>query len=187
MSKTPFLARLSGGTTVTTSVRRNVAHLSPAERQHFVDVIRQADLLAYADGVSYWDKQDQIHQGTHNHNGPSLVPWHRELCNRFEKLLQQVDPTSLCTTGTGRRTRARRTTGKVGRSTFSRAGCSAPRAGSWMGRWPPFTTEAPPRAAGKRPETPLHLRRPSSAIWSRERRDFLRHVGHPGGGRPSSS
>lgn len=75
-----------------TPVRRNVAHLSAAERDAFVAAIRQADLLAYADGVSYWDKQDQIHQGTHNHNGPSFVPWHRELCNRFEKLLQQVDP-----------------------------------------------------------------------------------------------
>ena len=75
-----------------TPVRRNVAHLSASERDAFVAAIRQADLLAYADGVSYWDKQDQIHQGTHNHGGPSFVPWHRELCNRFEKLLQQVDP-----------------------------------------------------------------------------------------------
>ncbi len=73
-------------------VRRNIAHLTPAERQAFVDAVRQIDLLAYADGVSYWDKQDQIHQGTHNHGGPSFIPWHRELCNRFEKLLQQVDP-----------------------------------------------------------------------------------------------
>jgi hypothetical protein len=75
-----------------TPVRRNVAHLSAAERDAFVNAVRQVDLLTYADGVSYWDKQDQIHQGTHNHNGPSFVPWHRELCNRFEKLLQQVDP-----------------------------------------------------------------------------------------------
>lgn len=73
-------------------VRRNLAHLTQAEREHFVDVIRQVDLLAYADGVSYWDKQDQIHQATHNHGGNSFLPWHRELCNRFEKLLQQVDP-----------------------------------------------------------------------------------------------
>ena len=46
-----------------TPVRRNVAHLSAAERDAFVAAIRQPDLLAYADGVSYWDKQDQIHQG----------------------------------------------------------------------------------------------------------------------------
>ena len=73
-------------------IRRNIAHLTPAEREQFVDAIRQIDLLAYPDGVSYWDKQDQIHQGTHNHGGNSFIPWHRELCNRFEKLLQQVDP-----------------------------------------------------------------------------------------------
>lgn len=75
-----------------TPVRRNIAHLTPAEREHFVDVIRQVDGLMYSDGVSYWDKQDQIHQATHNHGGNSFIPWHRELCNRFEKLLQQVDP-----------------------------------------------------------------------------------------------
>lgn len=72
--------------------RRNVAHLSATERDAFVAAVRQVDLLSYSDGVSYWDKQDQIHQGTHNHDGPSFIPWHRELCNRFEKLLQQVDP-----------------------------------------------------------------------------------------------
>ncbi|MGH9189943.1 MAG: tyrosinase family protein [Acidimicrobiales bacterium] len=72
--------------------RRNIAHLSPQERQAFVDAVLGIDLLAYADGVSYWDKQDQIHQSTHNHNGNSFLPWHRELVNRFEALLQQVDP-----------------------------------------------------------------------------------------------
>jgi Common central domain of tyrosinase/von Willebrand factor type A domain len=74
------------------AIRRNVAHLSAADRDAFVAAVRQVDLLSYSDGVSYWDKQDQIHQGTHNHGGPSFIPWHRELCNRFEKLLQQVNP-----------------------------------------------------------------------------------------------
>ncbi|MEV0340275.1 tyrosinase family protein [Nocardia sp. NPDC050713] len=73
-------------------VRRNLAHLTAAEREHFADVVRQIDLRTYSDGVSYWDKQDQIHQSTHNHGGNSFIPWHRELCNRFERLLQQVDP-----------------------------------------------------------------------------------------------
>ena len=73
-------------------VRRNIAHLTPAEIEHFVDVVRQVDNLYYPDGVSYWDKQDQIHQHTHNHGGNSFIPWHRELVNRFESLLQQVDP-----------------------------------------------------------------------------------------------
>jgi hypothetical protein len=73
-------------------IRRNFAHLTSAERQAFANAVRQIDLLAYSDGVSYWDKQDQIHQATHNHGGNSFIPWHRELCNRFEKLLQQADP-----------------------------------------------------------------------------------------------
>jgi hypothetical protein len=73
-------------------MRRNIAHLTGPERTAFVNAVRQIDLLAFVDGVSYWDKQDQIHQSTHNHGGNSFIPWHRELCNRFEKLLQQADP-----------------------------------------------------------------------------------------------
>lgn len=43
-------------------------------------------------GVSQWFKQDEIHQATHVHGGPEFLPWHRELCNRFEQLIQSVDP-----------------------------------------------------------------------------------------------
>ncbi len=73
-------------------VRRNFAHLSSAERQAYVDAVLRADLHSFADGVSYWDKQDQIHQSTHNHGGNSFLPWHRELVNRYEALLQQSNP-----------------------------------------------------------------------------------------------
>jgi hypothetical protein len=45
-----------------------------------------------AGGVSYWFKQDEIHQATHVHGGPEFLPWHRELLNRFETMLRQVDP-----------------------------------------------------------------------------------------------
>ena len=72
--------------------RRNFAHLSAPEQAAYVSAVRQLDLHTYVDGVSWWDKQDQIHQGTHNHGGPSFIPWHRELCNRYEKLLQAIDP-----------------------------------------------------------------------------------------------
>lgn len=73
-------------------MRRNFAHLSDAERQAYVNAVRSIDQRFFSDNVSYWDKQDQIHQVTHNHNGPSFIPWHRELCNRYERLLQQVNP-----------------------------------------------------------------------------------------------
>ena len=73
-------------------VRRNFAHLSAAEQQAYINAVLAADAHTYADGVSFWDKQDQIHQGTHNHGGNSFIPWHRELCNRYEALLQQFDP-----------------------------------------------------------------------------------------------
>ncbi|MGH3449545.1 MAG: tyrosinase family protein, partial [Haloechinothrix sp.] len=73
-------------------VRRNFAHLTDAEREAYIAAVKQADLHAFADGVSYWDKQDQIHQSTHNHGGNSFLPWHRELVNRYEALLQQSDP-----------------------------------------------------------------------------------------------
>lgn len=43
-------------------------------------------------GVSYWFKQDEIHAGTHVHFCPAFLPWHRELVNRFEALIRQVDP-----------------------------------------------------------------------------------------------
>lgn len=74
-------------------VRRNVAKIDQAERDKLRDAILALDGMLYPDGVSFWDKQDQIHQATHVHGGPAFVPWHRELCNRFEALLRQVDPT----------------------------------------------------------------------------------------------
>lgn len=74
-------------------VRRNVAKISQAERDKLRDAIVGLDGLSYPDGVSFWDKQDAIHQATHVHGGPAFVPWHREMCNRFEALLRQVDPT----------------------------------------------------------------------------------------------
>lgn len=74
-------------------MRQNIATVSDAEQKRFVDAVNKIDTeKLYPDGVSYWDKQDQIHQVTHVHGGPAFVPWHRELCNRFEKLLREVDP-----------------------------------------------------------------------------------------------
>lgn len=46
----------------------------------------------FAGGVSFWFKQDEIHQATHVHGGPAFLTWHRELCNRFERLLITAEP-----------------------------------------------------------------------------------------------
>lgn len=74
-------------------IRRNVATITQKERERLRDAIVQLDTsYTYPDGVSYWDKQDEIHQATHVHGGPAFLPWHRELCNRFEALLREVDP-----------------------------------------------------------------------------------------------
>ena len=43
-------------------------------------------------GVSWWFKQDEIHQATHVHGGPEFLPWHREIVNRMEALLRQINP-----------------------------------------------------------------------------------------------
>jgi len=43
-------------------------------------------------GVSWWFKQDEIHQATHVHDGPEFLPWHREIVNRLEEMLRQINP-----------------------------------------------------------------------------------------------
>lgn len=74
-------------------IRRDIAKVSPEERQRFRDALLQLDLAAlYPGGPSKWDIQDAIHQATHVHNGPAFLPWHRELCNRLEAMLREVDP-----------------------------------------------------------------------------------------------
>src|SRR5262245_16339609 len=79
-------------------IRRNVATISQAERYRFMHAILALDAIKlYGDGVSYWDKQEDIHKDAHAggadvHDGPAFIPWHRELCNRFEALLREVDP-----------------------------------------------------------------------------------------------
>jgi hypothetical protein len=81
-------------------VRRNVANVAPEERIRLLNAIVALNKKSYpgrkddaiVGGVSYWFKQDEIHQATHVHGGPAFLPWHRELCNRFEVLLREVDP-----------------------------------------------------------------------------------------------
>src|SRR5215207_8470850 len=79
-------------------VRRNVAKVSQAERSRLRDAFIALDTTKiYPDGVTYWDKQEEIHKSAHAggqdvHSGPGFLPWHRELVNRLEALLREVDP-----------------------------------------------------------------------------------------------
>src|SRR6266487_705669 len=81
-------------------IRRNIATVTKAERDRFRNAIIALNHQFYpggrgdtpVGGVSYWFKQDEIHQSTHVHNCPAFLPWHRELLNRFEALLRLVDP-----------------------------------------------------------------------------------------------
>jgi len=79
-------------------IRRDVALISEEERNRFRDAFLALDTTKfYPDGVSYWDKEEDIHKNAHAagadvHGGPAFLPWHRELCNRLEALLREVDP-----------------------------------------------------------------------------------------------
>jgi hypothetical protein len=81
-------------------IRRNIASVDPTERallrdgliamnQRFFPGSRTDSIPG---GVSWWFKQDEIHQATHVHDTPEFVPWHRELVNRLEEMLRQIDP-----------------------------------------------------------------------------------------------
>lgn len=81
-------------------IRRNIKDVSPTERAALRDALLELNRRFFpgsrTDGVpghvSWWFKQDEIHQATHVHQGPEFLPWHRELVNRFEAMLRQVNP-----------------------------------------------------------------------------------------------
>jgi hypothetical protein len=76
-------------------IRYNIVTLPPEEQRIFRDAfVKLHKKYFFPDGVSGWFKQDQIHQKTHVHAGAGFLPWHRELCNRFEELLRdpEVEP-----------------------------------------------------------------------------------------------
>ena len=81
-------------------IRRNIASVDPTERALLRDALIQLSNRKYPGtrtdpvpgGVTWWFKQDEIHQATHVHGGPEFVPWHREIVNRLEELLRQINP-----------------------------------------------------------------------------------------------
>lgn len=82
-----------------TKPRRNAATATQAERNAYIQALLSIDTSSFAfpDGVTYWDKQNQIHSNSvvmsAAHVNPAFLPWHREFLNRYEALLQTVDPT----------------------------------------------------------------------------------------------
>jgi len=82
-------------------IRRNIASVSKEERDRLRDAFITLDnendpRVVYPDGVTFWDKQEEIHKNAHAggldiHDGPAFLPWHRELINRLEELIRKVD------------------------------------------------------------------------------------------------
>jgi hypothetical protein len=81
-------------------IRRNIANVDPEERALLRDAFVDLNKFLYpgfrADqppgAVSFWFKQDEIHQATHVHDGPEFLPWHRVIVNRLEEMLRQINP-----------------------------------------------------------------------------------------------
>ena len=81
-------------------IRRNIAHVDPSERALLRDAFLELNRRFFPGlrtdsppgGVSWWFKQDEIHHATHVHEGPEFLPWHREIVNRLEAMLRQINP-----------------------------------------------------------------------------------------------
>jgi hypothetical protein len=81
-------------------IRRNIASVDPAERAMLRDALIAINHRFFPGnktdsvpgGVSWWFKQDEIHQATHVHGGPEFLPWHREIVNRLEEMIRQINP-----------------------------------------------------------------------------------------------
>jgi hypothetical protein len=94
------LASWEGVMALGDGIRRNIASVDPTERALLRDAFVQLNHRffggsrtdAIPGGVSWWFKQDEIHQATHVHGGPEFIPWHREIVNRLEDMLRAINP-----------------------------------------------------------------------------------------------
>ena len=84
-------------------IRRNIASVDPAERALLRDAFVELNRRVFpgsrtdlpAGGVSWWFKQDEIHQATHVHDGPEFLPWHRVIVNRLEEAATADQPPAV--------------------------------------------------------------------------------------------
>ena len=79
-----------------TKPRKNAATATAAERDAYRDAILSVGTLpafVFPDR-SYWHKQDQVHEfgPANRHATSAFLPWHREMINRYEVLLQEANP-----------------------------------------------------------------------------------------------
>ena len=79
-----------------TKPRRNAKSVSAAERDAYrqaVVAIGSDPSYRYSDMVQYFRKQNSVHQSPNpEHGNPAFLAWHREMMNRYEHLLREVDP-----------------------------------------------------------------------------------------------
>jgi hypothetical protein len=81
-------------------IRYNIASVDPEERAQLCSAFQQLNRKYFPGArddtppgrVSWWFKQDEIHQATHVHRGPEFLPWHREIVNRLEYMLREINP-----------------------------------------------------------------------------------------------
>ena len=81
-----------------TKPRLNAAAATTAERDAYRNAILTIGTdpsLVFFGGGTYWQKQQEVHSlGPANRHGTgAFLPWHRELVNRYEALLQEAFPT----------------------------------------------------------------------------------------------
>ncbi|HKU44335.1 MAG TPA: tyrosinase family protein [Polyangiales bacterium] len=81
-----------------TKPRKNAALATPAERDAYIQAILDVGTLpgfVFPDGKSYWHHQNFVHTlgSAGRHHTPAFLPWHREMVNRYEVMLQRSNPT----------------------------------------------------------------------------------------------
>src|SRR5262245_39898636 len=157
-------------------IRRNIAQVEPTERTALRDAIIEMHHRFYPGsrddtppgGVSWWFKQDEIHQATHVHGGPEFLPWHREITNRFEAMLREINPQLSLHYWDFKEDRARSRTRTSVAETLERSTCSTltPTLTSW-GRWVPQIPASPTKpgrlASPGRPQVST-IRRPARPV-----------------------
>ena len=84
-----------------TKERENAATATQAERDLYRDAILDAANQFFpGDPTSFWHKQNHVHVQTPSGGNPFPIhqsltfnPWHREMINRYEVMLQEANPT----------------------------------------------------------------------------------------------